>query len=159
MVLDPSCGFGTAVAAAQKLNRQWTGIDITHLAVALMKNRLKAMFNLDPGRDYQLVGEPQDAGSARAKWEQDPFEFQRWAVSLLVAEPRQEQKRGADRGIDGLLYFVDGPLRTPQKVVVQVKGGRVSSRPGPGLEGSGGAGEGGHRPVHHHGRADPGHAD
>ena len=70
---------------------------------------------------------PQDVGSARALWEQDPYQFQFWAVSLLEAQPQSEQKRGADRGIDGMLYFVDGPRRTPQKVVVQVKGGRVSS--------------------------------
>ena len=127
VVLDPFCGCGTAVAAAEKLGRQWLGIDITHLAVALMKNRLKTMFNLDPGTDYAVVGEPQDSGSARALWEQDPYQFQFWAVSLLEAQPQAEQRRGADRGIDGMLYFVDGPRRTPQKVVVQVKGGRVSS--------------------------------
>ena len=127
VVLDPFCGCGTAVAAAQKLGRQWMGIDITHLAVALMKNRLKTAFGLEPGRDYQVVGEPVDVGSARALWEQDPFQFQFWAVSLLEAQPQSEQRRGADRGIDGLLYFIDGPRRTSHKIVVQVKGGRVSS--------------------------------
>ena len=127
VVLDPFCGCGTAVAAAQKLNRQWIGIDITHLAVALMKNRLKTMFNLDPGQDYEVVGEPEDAGSARALWEQDPYQFQFWAVSLLEAQPQSEQRRGPDRGIDGQLYFIDGPRRTPQKVIIQVKGGHVSS--------------------------------
>ena len=115
------------MAAAQKLNRQWIGIDITHLAVALMKNRLKTMFNLDPGQDYEVVGEPEDAGSARALWEQDPYQFQFWAVSLLEAQPQSEQRRGPDRGIDGQLYFIDGPRRTPQKVIIQVKGGHVSS--------------------------------
>ena len=127
VVLDPFCGCGTAVVAAEKLKRQWIGIDITHLAVALMKNRLKTAFDLDPGVDYDVVGEPQDVGSARALWEQDPYQFQYWAVSLLEAQPQGEQKRGADRGIDGLLYFIDGARRTPQRVVVQVKGGRVSS--------------------------------
>ena len=127
VVLDPFCGCGTAVAAAQKLGRQWLGIDITHLAVALMKNRLKTGFDLEPGRDYQVVGEPADVGGARALWEQDPFQFQFWAVSLLEAQPQSEQRRGADRGIDGLLYFIDGPRRTSHKIVVQVKGGRVSS--------------------------------
>jgi len=126
-VLDPFCGCGTAVAVAEKLKRQWIGIDITHLAVALMKSRLKTAFDLDPGKDYDVVGEPQDVGSARALWDQDPYQFQFWAVSLLEAQPQQEQKRGPDRGIDGLLYFLDGPRRTPRKVVVQVKGGRVSS--------------------------------
>ena len=127
VILDPFCGCGTAVAAAQKLNRQWLGIDVTHLAVALMKSRLKTAFNLDPGADYTVVGEPRDVGSARALWEQDPYQFQFWAVSLLEAQPQAEQRRGADRGIDGVIYFVDGPRRTPQKVVIQVKGGRVSS--------------------------------
>ncbi len=127
VVLDPFCGCGTSVAAAQKLNRQWLGIDITHLAVALMKNRLKTAFDLEPGQDYAVVGEPQDSGGARALWEQDPYQFQFWAVSLLEAQPQSEQRRGADRGIDGLLYFIDGPRRSTQKVVVQVKGGRVSS--------------------------------
>ena len=127
VVLDPFCGCGTAVAAAQKLGRQWIGIDITHLAVALMKNRLKTAFKLEPSHDYDVVGEPTDVGSARALWEQDPFQFQFWAVSLLEAQPQSEQKRGADRGIDGLLYFIDGPRHTPHKVVVQVKGGHVSA--------------------------------
>ena len=127
VVLDPFCGCGTAVAVAQKLGRRWIGIDITHLAVALMKNRLKTAFNIDPGKDYQVVGEPVDAGGARALWEQDPYQFQYWAVSLLEAQPQSAQKKGADRGIDGLLYFIDGPKRTPHKVVVQVKGGHVSA--------------------------------
>ena len=127
VILDPFCGCGTAVAAAHKLNRQWLGIDITHLAVALMKSRLKTAFNLDPGADYDVVGEPRDVGSARALWEQDPYQFQFWAVSLLEAQPQAEQRRGADRGIDGIIHFIDGPRRTPQKVVIQVKGGRVSS--------------------------------
>lgn len=127
VVLDPFCGCGTAVAAAQKLDRQWIGIDITHLAVSLMKSRLKTMFNLDPGQDYDVIGEPEDAGSARALWEQDPYQFQFWAVSLLEAQPQSEQRRGPDRGIDGQLYFIDGPRRTPQKVIIQVKGGHVSS--------------------------------
>ena len=127
VVLDPFCGCGTAVAAAHKLGRQWVGIDITHLAVALMKNRLKTAFNLEAGADYEVVGEPQDEGSARALWEQDPYQFQFWTVSLLEAQPQSAQRRGADRGIDGVLYFIDGRRRTPQKVVIQVKGGRVSS--------------------------------
>ena len=127
VVLDPFCGCGTAVVAAHKLGRRWLGIDITHLAVALMKNRLKTAFDLDAGQDYDVVGEPQDEGSARSLWEQDPYQFQFWAVSLLEAQPQSEQRRGADRGVDGMLYFIDGQRRTPQKTVIQVKGGRVSS--------------------------------
>ena len=127
VVLDPFCGCGTAVAAAHKLDRQWIGIDVTHLAVALMKNRLKTAFNLLPGQDYRVVGEPVDVGSARALAEQDRYQFQFWAMSLLEAFPREQGKKGADRGIDGVVYFLDGPRRTTQKAIVQVKSGRVSS--------------------------------
>ena len=127
MVLDPFCGCGTAIAAAQKLNRHWIGIDITHLAVALMKNRLKTAFNILPGQDYRVVGEPVDAGSARALAEQDRFQFEFWAMSLLEAFPREQKKRGADQGVDGVVYFIDGQRRTMHKAVVQVKSGKVSS--------------------------------
>ena len=127
VVLDPFCGCGTAIAAAHKLNRQWIGIDITHLAVALMKNRLKTAFNILPGQDYQVVGEPVDAGSARALAEQDRFQFEFWAMSLLEAFPREQKKRGADQGVDGVVYFIDGPKRAMHKSVVQVKSGKVSS--------------------------------
>ena len=127
VVLDPFCGCGTAIAAAQKLNRQWIGIDITHLAVALMKNRLKTAFNILPGQDYHVVGEPVDAGSARALAEQDRFQFEFWAMSLLEAFPREQKKRGADQGVDGVVYFIDGPKRAMHKAVVQVKSGKVSS--------------------------------
>ena len=127
VVLDPFCGCGTAVAAAEKLKRRWTGIDVTHLAVALMKNRLKTAFDIVPGRDYEVAGEPADVGGARALAEQDRYQFQFWAMSLLEAFPREQGKRGADRGIDGVVYFIDGPRRSPQKAIVQVKSGKVSS--------------------------------
>ena len=126
-MLDPFCGCGTAIAAAQKLNRRWIGIDITHLAVALMKNRLKTAFNILPGQDYRVGGEPVDAGSARALAEQDRYQFEFWAMSLLEAFPREQKKKGADQGIDGVVYFIDGPRRTVNKAVVQVKSGGVSS--------------------------------
>ena len=127
VILDPFCGCGTAVAAAQKLGRRWMGIDITHLAVALMKNRLKTAFGIVPGSDYEVVGEPSDVGGARALAEQDRYQFQFWAMSLLEASPREQSRRGADRGIDGIVYFIDGPRRSPRKAIVQVKSGRVSS--------------------------------
>ena len=127
VVLDPFCGCGTAVAAAEKLKRKWIGVDVTHLAVALMKNRLKTAFNIVPGADYDVVGEPADVGSALALAEQDRYQFQFWAMSLLEAFPREENKRGADRGIDGVLHFIDGPRRATHKAVVQVKSGKVSS--------------------------------
>ena len=129
VVLDPFCGCGTAIAAAQKLNRNWIGIDITHLAGALMKNRLKTAFNILPGKDYRVVGEPVDVGSARALAKQDRFQFEFWAISLLEAFPREKKnkKRGADQGVDGVVYFVDGPKRAMHKAIVQVKSGHVQS--------------------------------
>ena len=126
VVLDPFCGCGTAIAAAENLNRRWLGIDVTHLAVALMKNRLKTAFNLVPGKDYEVLGEPVDVGSARALALEDRYQFEFWAMSLLEARPR-EKKKGADRGIDGVLHFIDGPRRSAQKAIVQVKSGKVSS--------------------------------
>ena len=126
VVLDPFCGCGTAIAAAENLNRRWLGIDVTHLAVALMKNRLKTAFNLSSNKDYQVVGEPVDVGSARALAEADRYQFEFWAMSLLEARPR-EKKKGADQGIDGVLHFIDGPRRSAQKAIVQVKSGKVSS--------------------------------
>ena len=128
VVLDPFCGCGTAVAAAEKLKRRWIGIDVTHLAVALMKSRLRTAFDLHPGADYRVVGEPADVGSARALAEQDRYQFQYWAMSLLEALPReQDRRKGADRGIDGVVHFIDGPRRATRKAVVQVKSGSVSS--------------------------------
>ena len=127
VVLDPFCGCGTAVAAAENLKRRWIGIDVTHLAVALMKSRLRTAFDLHPGADYEVVGEPADVGGARALAEQDRYQFQYWAMSLLEAQPRDDQRRGADRGIDGVIHFIDGPRRSTKKAIVQVKSGKVSS--------------------------------
>ena len=128
VVLDPFCGCGTAIAAAENLKRNWIGVDVTHLAVALMKSRLKTAFDLNPGADYEVVGEPADVGSAQALAEQDRYQFQYWAMSLLEALPRDRGgRRGADRGIDGVVHFIDGPRRTTKKAIVQVKSGKVSS--------------------------------
>ena len=159
VVLDPFCGCGTAVAAAHKLDRRWIGIDVTHLAVALMKNRLKTAFDLLPSRDYQVVGEPVDVGSARALAEQDRYQFQFWAMSLLEALPREQGRRGADRGIDGVVYFIDGPggRHAEGHRAGEERQGVVAPRTGP--EGDARPGEGGPGPVHHPRGADQGHAD
>ena len=125
VVLDPFCGCGTTVAAAEKLGRKWAGIDITHLAVALMKHRLYASFNIEPGRDFDVVGEPVDLGGARALAEQDRFQFEYWALSLVGARPVGDNRRGSDQGIDGVLHFINGPRRATKRAIVQVKSGRV----------------------------------
>lgn len=125
VVLDPFCGCGTAIVAAHKLNRRWIGIDITHLAIALIKYRLSDMFDLKEGKDYQVIGEPTTEAEARALAQQDRDEFQKWAIGLVPRAFPYQQKKGADTGIDGMLYFTDNPREHPKKVVIQVKSGRV----------------------------------
>ena len=123
-VLDPFCGCGTAVVVSQRLGRRWIGIDITHLAIALIKNRLRDTFG--DSAAYQVIGEPVSVPDARALAEQDPYQFQWWALSLVGAAPI-EQKKGSDRGIDGWLYFHDerGGGETKQ-VVLSVKAGHTN---------------------------------
>lgn len=123
VVLDPFCGCGTAVVAAQKLGRQWLGIDITHLAVGLMRSRLHDMFG--PDLDYRVVGVPVDVGGARALAEQDRYEFQHWALGLVPARAAHGGKKGADGGIDGELTFQDTARGKYKRVVIQVKSGHV----------------------------------
>ncbi|MFN3690889.1 MAG: DNA methyltransferase [Fimbriimonadales bacterium] len=125
VVLDPFCGCGTAVVAAQKLNRRWIGIDITHLAIALIKYRLSDMFDLKEGKDYKVIGEPTTESEARALAQQDRDEFQKWAIGLIPRARPFQSKKGADTGIDGILYFKDD-TKDPKKVVIQVKSGKVS---------------------------------
>lgn len=130
VVLDPFCGCGTAIYAAQKLERQWIGIDVTHLAVSIMKNRLKTLFDLEPKRDYDVEGEPKDITGARQLALDDRYQFQYWAVSLVEAyaeEARDDRKKGADKGIDGTIPLVDGQMRKRQNIIVQVKSGHVTS--------------------------------
>jgi hypothetical protein len=132
VVLDPFCGCGTAVHAAEKLRRQWIGIDITHLAISLIEKRLKDAF---PGIQFEVEGTPKDLGGARNLAERHKYQFQWWATSLVGAQPYQGKKKGADSGIDGLIYFYDTPsfsrrgkgggptLGEAKKIVVSVKGG------------------------------------
>jgi site-specific DNA-methyltransferase (adenine-specific) len=119
IVLDPFCGCGTAVHAAQKLKREWIGIDITHLAISLIEKRLDDAF---PGIKYEVHGTPKDLEGARALSDQDKYQFQWWAVSLVNAVPFGGKKKGADSGIDGLIYFKPEG-KTTEKAIVSVKGG------------------------------------
>ena len=125
LVLDPFCGCGTAVAAAEALGRRWVGIDITHLAVSLMKARMQSGFGLQSSVDFVVDGTPETVDAAQFLFESDPFQFQFWAVGLIGAQPYKAGRRGGDTGIDGLLYF-----RTPggeklEKAIVSVKGGKI----------------------------------
>jgi site-specific DNA-methyltransferase (adenine-specific) len=119
VVLDPFCGCGTAVHAAQKLKREWIGIDITHLAISLIEKRLKDAF---PGIKYEVHGTPKDLDGARDLALRDKYQFQWWAVSLVNAVPFAGKKKGADSGIDGLIYFKPEGKIT-EKAIVSVKGG------------------------------------
>ena len=124
LVLDPFCGCGTTVAVAERLNRRWIGIDITHLAVTLMKHRLKDSFGEEV--QYEVIGEPTSLPVAEALAKQDPFQFQWWALGLVGARP-QEQKKGPDRGIDGRIFFHDEPKGGKTKqIVLSVKAGRTT---------------------------------
>lgn len=119
IVLDPFCGCGTAVHAAQKLKRNWLGIDITHLAISLIERRLRDAF---PGIEFEVHGTPKDLEGARALAAADKYQFQWWAVSLVGAVPYGGKKKGADTGIDGLIYFKPEG-KTTEKAIVSVKGG------------------------------------
>src|SRR5438094_2338071 len=114
VVLDPFCGCGTAVHAAQKLGRKWIGIDITCLAISLIESRLKRAFPEAFGEEgqrrlqYEVIGTPKDLESARDLARRDKYQFQWWAVSLIdEAQPWQGKRKGADTGIDGIRYFRD----------------------------------------------------
>ncbi len=120
VILDPFCGCGTAVHAAEKLDRQWIGIDITHLAVSLIEKRMKDAF---PAIAFEVKGRPQTLAAALDLAERDKYQFQWWAVSLVDALPYGGKKKGADGGIDGIIYFKPDGKKT-EKAIVSVKGGK-----------------------------------
>lgn len=125
VVLDPFCGCGTAIAVAQRLSRKWIGIDITHLAITLMKNRLETAFGEDILKHYRVVGEPVSVPDARTLAANDPYQFQYWALGLVGARPI-EQKKGADKGIDGRIYFHDeSESGKTKQIVISVKAGHT----------------------------------
>lgn len=130
VVLDAFAGCGTTIAAAQKLGRRWIGIDITHLAIALQRYRFEQMF---PGVAFRVIGEPEDLGAAHQLASEDRYQFQWWALSLVRARPlggesgSKTGKKGSDRGIDGVINFMDDASGKPKRVLVQVKSGHVKS--------------------------------
>jgi site-specific DNA-methyltransferase (adenine-specific) len=125
IVLDPFCGCGTTVHAAQKLKRRWIGIDITHLAISLVEKRLRDAF---PGITFEVHGTPKDLEGAQDLARRDKYQFQWWACSLINAQPYKGKRKGADTGIDGLIYFQDDKTM-PKKIIVSVKGGESVSVP------------------------------
>lgn len=119
VVLDPFCGCGTAVHAAQKLGREWIGIDVTHLAIGLIEKRMKDAF---PGLAFDVVGRPQDLQSALDLAARDKHQFELWALSMVEAQPWKGGRKGADGGIDGIIYFKPDGKKT-ERAIVEVKGG------------------------------------
>lgn len=120
VVLDPFCGCGTTLHAAAKLNRKWIGIDVTHLAIGLIRRRLTEAF---PKMKFNVIGVPQDVDGAKALAEQDKYEFQKWALSMIDAQPFKGGKKGGDGGVDGYIYFKPDGKKT-EKAIVSVKGGQ-----------------------------------
>lgn len=123
IVLDPFCGCGTTIEASQNLGRTWIGIDVTQAAIVVIKQRLLTAF--PDGVQYEVIGEPKSLPDAEALAAQDAYQFQWWALGLVNARP-YEKKKGADRGIDGRLYFHDEEDRTKTKqIVISVKSGNL----------------------------------
>ena len=129
VVLDPFCGCGTATVAAERLNRRWVGIDITHLAITIVRNRLTDVFK-DELKPYEIIGQPRDVASARAlalESEHDGrYQFEWWALSLVDARPARDRKKGADAGVDGYINFFDDNRGRAKRIIIQVKSGRVN---------------------------------
>ena len=123
LILDPFCGCGTTVHAAQKLGRQWLGIDVTHLAISLVERRLTEAF---PSIAYDVHGVPKDHAGARDLADRDKHEFQKWITASIGAQPYKGGRKGMDRGIDGYLHFRDAD-RKAQFAIISVKGGATKS--------------------------------
>jgi site-specific DNA-methyltransferase (adenine-specific) len=126
IILDPFCGCGTTVIAAQKLKRKWVGIDITHLAISLIQSRLSQSFGNKC--KYDIIGAPADLKGAEELAKRDPFQFEWWALTLAGAMPiDRDRKRGADKGIDGFIYFGDDfpNGKKIKTILLQVKSGHV----------------------------------
>jgi len=124
VVLDPFCGCGTTVDAAQRLGRRWIGIDVTTLAVDLIDARLRHTYGEEIRETYDILGIPRDLAGAEALFKRSPFEFERWCVMMLDGQPNQKQV--GDKGIDGVIRFPVDARGNSDKVLVSVKGGATN---------------------------------
>jgi DNA modification methylase len=122
IVLDPFCGCGTTIDAAQKLDRQWVGIDVTYLAIDLIEKRLERTYGEEIQNTYVLRGVPKDVAGAQALFDANAFDFERWAVSLVDGQPNEKQV--GDKGKDGIIRFATKPGEYGS-VIVSVKGGKT----------------------------------
>jgi len=124
VVLDPFCGCGTAADAARKLGRRWIGIDITYLAIALIRRRLRDAYGESIDGTYEVIGEPASVSDAKVLAEADPYQFQWWALDQVHARG-VERKKGADKGIDGRIYFHEGDSSDVKQIIISVKAGHT----------------------------------
>lgn len=124
VVLDPFCGCGTTIDAAVRMGRQWLGIDITYIAVGLIQARLKDTYGDSIAATYKVEGIPRDLPGAQALFNSSPFDFERWAVTLADGTPNEKQV--GDRGIDGVIRFLNDKTGKAAggRVLVSVKGGK-----------------------------------
>lgn len=120
-VLDPFCGCGTTIDAAETLGRKWIGIDITFLSIDLIQKRLVGTYGDDIRQRYVVDGVPRELEAAQALFDENPFDFERWAVAMVMGQPNERQV--ADKGIDGVVRFHLNATDIGQ-AVVSVKGGR-----------------------------------
>ncbi|MDR1084941.1 MAG: restriction endonuclease [Deltaproteobacteria bacterium] len=123
VVFDPFCGCGTTIVAAQKMERQWLGIDASYLAVNLVEKRLKDVARL---AEWQVIGAPIDLKSAQNLADRDKYQFQYWACALIEARPYNDRIKGSDRGIDGKIFFSDDQrnVKKEKQIIVSIKGGK-----------------------------------
>ena len=124
LILDPFCGCGTAVSVAQRLHRRWIGIDITHIAITLIRSRLRHAFQDAIIGTYDVTGEPTTLSEAQKLAKDNPWQFQLWALGKVDARPEQV-KKGADQGVDGRLFFHIPPNDETHQAVLSVKGGHT----------------------------------
>lgn len=124
VVLDPFCGCGTTIDAAIKMKRNWLGVDITYIAVGLIQARLKDTYGEVIAKTYKVEGIPRDLPGAQALFNSSPFDFERWAVTLADGTPNEKQV--GDRGIDGVIRFLNDKTGKAAggRVLVSVKGGK-----------------------------------
>ena len=123
--MDPFCGCGTHDPRPRSgLKRRWVGIDITHLAIGLIRHRLRHAYGDGIDKTYRVVGEPVSVPDATTLATADPFQFQYWALGLVGARPAQT-KKGADKGIDGRRYFHEVEGATTAQIVFSVKAGKT----------------------------------
>lgn len=121
VVFDPFCGCGTTVYAAQETGRNWIGCDVAILAIKLIREILGERYRLVEGKHFTVDGIPVSVEQAEELFKHDPFQFQHWAVERIGGFPTQ--KKGADFGIDGRLYFETKD--TLKSMIISVKGGHI----------------------------------